>query len=73
METIKDLRQMSDEQLTLTVKSASESLFRLRLAKATERLDVPSELRGNRRLIARCKTLLSERRIAAASKELVSK
>ena len=46
METLEDLRQMSDEQLQLTWKDAAESLFRLRLQKATERLDVPSELRA---------------------------
>ncbi|MGC4001637.1 MAG: 50S ribosomal protein L29 [Pirellulales bacterium] len=66
METNADLRQMSDEQLRLTWKDAAEQLFRLRLQKATERLDVPSELRRNRRLIARCQTLLNERVRAAA-------
>jgi len=66
METLEDLRQMSDEQLQLTWKDAAESLFRLRLQKATERLDVPSELRRNRRLIARCQTLLNQRKQAVS-------
>ncbi len=56
-----ELREMSDEQLMLTAKEASETLFRLRLKHQTERLDTPSELRKNRRLIARIKTVQSER------------
>ena len=68
METIHDLREMSDEQIRLTWKEAAEHLFRLRLQKATERLDVPSELRRNRRLIARCQTILNERARTATAK-----
>ena len=44
-----ELREMSEEQLRLTIKESSENLFRLRLQAQTERLDVPSELRRNRR------------------------
>lgn len=56
-----ELREMSDEQLTLTLKEASESLFRMRIQSQTERLDAPSELRKQRRLIARVKTIQTER------------
>jgi large subunit ribosomal protein L29 len=52
---------MSDEQITLTWKEASENLFRLRLQAQTERLDAPSELRRHRRLIAQCQTILNDR------------
>ena len=62
-----ELREMSDEQLGLTLKEGAESLFRLRLQAQTERLDAPSELRKQRRLIARIKTIQSERGIAAAA------
>ncbi|MEX2138887.1 MAG: 50S ribosomal protein L29 [Pirellulales bacterium] len=58
---IGELREMSDEQVTLTWKDASENLFRLRLQAQTERLDAPSELRRHRRLIAQCQTILNER------------
>ena len=57
-----ELREMSDEQLQLTLKDASTTLFRLKIKSQTERLDVPSELAKNRRLIARIKTVQSERR-----------
>ena len=57
-----ELREMSDEQLQVTLKDASTTLFRLKIKSQTERLDVPSELAKNRRLIARIKTVQSERR-----------
>lgn len=63
---INELREMSDEQLDATFKEASEKLFRLRFQSASERLDTPSEIRGNRRLIARIKTLQTERASALA-------
>ncbi len=63
---IQELRDMSDEQLQATLKEASETLFRLRFQSASERLDTPSEIRANRRLIARIKTLQTERVTAAA-------
>jgi large subunit ribosomal protein L29 len=62
-----ELREMSDEQLGLTLKDASEQLFRLRLQAQTERLDAPSELRKQRRLIARVKTIQTQRSHQAAA------
>jgi large subunit ribosomal protein L29 len=62
-----ELKEMSDEQLELTLKETCERLFRLRLQSQTERLDAPSELRKSRRLVARIKTLLHQRRSSAAS------
>jgi large subunit ribosomal protein L29 len=56
-----ELRQMSDEQLELTLKETTDNLFRLRIQAQTERLDAPSELRRHRRLVARIKTLLRHR------------
>jgi large subunit ribosomal protein L29 len=64
-----ELREMSDDQLVLTLKEASENLFRLRIQAQTERLDAPSELRKQRRLIARVKTIQSERTKKTAAKE----
>jgi large subunit ribosomal protein L29 len=64
-----ELREMSDEQLGLTLKECTEHLFRLRLQAQTERLDAPSELRKQRRLIARVKTIQTERARKAASQQ----
>jgi len=62
-----ELRDMSDEQLGLTLKEANENLFRLRIKQQTERLDAPSELRRNRRLVARIKTVQTQRAKKAAA------
>lgn len=60
-----ELREMSGEQLALTLKETTGDLFHLRLQAQTERLDAPSELRKKRRLIARIKTIQIERQRAA--------
>ncbi len=59
-----ELREMSDEQLELTSVEAAETMFRLRLQSQTDRVDVPSQKRKNRRLIARVKTIQTERESA---------
>lgn len=61
-----ELREMSDEQLQLTLNETAETLFRLRIKAQTERLDAPSELRKHRRLIARIKTVQSQRSLGGA-------
>jgi large subunit ribosomal protein L29 len=58
---ISELRDMSADQLDVTLKDAKETLFRLRLQARMERLDSPSELKKNKRLIARILTLKSLR------------
>jgi len=65
MAKVTELRDMSDEQLELTLRDTCETLFRLRLQAQTERLDAPSELRKHRRTIARIKTVQREREMKA--------
>ncbi len=67
MSKLSELRDMSDEQLGLTLSEAVENLFRLRIKSQTEKLDAPSELRRNRRLVARIKTIQTQRTKAAAA------
>tara|TARA_R110002049_G_scaffold72490_2_gene187142 strand:- start:166328 stop:166531 length:204 start_codon:yes stop_codon:yes gene_type:complete len=67
MNTITELREMSDEQLQATANEAAQTLFRLRFQSQSERLNTPSEIKKNRQLIARIKTLQSERTKATAS------
>lgn len=62
-----ELRQMSDEQLGATLKETADNLFRLRIQSQTERLNAPTEIRNSRRLIARIKTIQTERSSAAAA------
>ena len=55
------LRGLTDEQLAAQAKDAANTLFRLRVQAQTDRLDVPSEMRRNRQLTARIKTIMNER------------
>lgn len=57
----RELREMSDEQLGLTLNETAKNLFHLRIQAQTERLDAPSELRKARRLLARIKTIQTQR------------
>jgi large subunit ribosomal protein L29 len=56
-----ELREMSSEQLSFTLREARQELFRLKFQAATERLDAPSQLKKLRREIARIKTIERER------------
>ena len=58
------IREMSDEQLGHELRETQQSLFRLRLQAATERNDVPSNVKKLRRNIARIRTIQREREIA---------
>ena len=67
MSSINELRDMSDEQLSATLKEACTTLFKMRVQAQTERLDAPSELKRNRRTVARIKTIQTERHRKAES------
>jgi large subunit ribosomal protein L29 len=56
-----DLRQMSDEQLDLTLKETVKNLFHLRFQSATDRLETPSEMQKAKRDAARIRTIQVER------------
>ena len=56
-----ELRDMTNEDLQQALADTSKRLFELRVQAQAERLDAPSEIRRNRRLIARIKTIQTER------------
>ena len=60
-----EYRGMSDEQLGLSLKEEIKNLFHLRVQSATERLETPSEIKKAKKQIARIKTILRERDLAA--------
>ena len=60
-----EYRGMSDEQLELTLKEVTRNLFHLRFQSATERLETPSEIKKAKREVARIKTIIRERQLAA--------
>ncbi len=61
MTKAKELREMSEDQLTFELQETQSELFRLRFQAATERLDAPANLTKLRRKIARIKTIQTER------------
>lgn len=64
---LQELKEMSDEQLEATAEEAASTLFRLRFQSQSERLNTPTEIRKNRRMIARIKTLQTIRQKEAAA------
>ena len=68
MTKVSELREMSDDHLVLLLKETTDHFFRLRLQAQTERLDAPSELRKQRRIVARIKTIQNQRRRDARKK-----
>ena len=64
-----ELREMTDEDLKQTHAETSKRLFELRVQAQAERLDAPSEIRRSRRLIARIKTIQTERGQVEAATE----
>jgi large subunit ribosomal protein L29 len=58
-----DYRQMSDEQLALTLREFNKNLFHLRFQSATDRLETPSEIRKAKREIARIQTIKREKEL----------
>lgn len=66
MAKLSELRDMSNEQMAAVMKEACTTLFRLRVQAQTERLEVPTEIARNRKLVARIKTIMRERELATA-------
>ena len=64
----REIREMSDEQLDLTLKDTIKHLFQLRFQSATERLETPSEIKKAKRDIARLKTIERKRQLDAEKK-----
>jgi large subunit ribosomal protein L29 len=64
----KELREMSGEQLDVEIQQAVQGLFRLRIKSQSDSQNSSSEMRRQRKLIARVKTIQRERELAAAAK-----
>jgi len=62
---IKEIRELSDAELNQKLKDFKEELFNLRFQHATGQLDNPMRIRMVRKTIARIKTVLRERELAA--------
>jgi large subunit ribosomal protein L29 len=60
-----EIREMSDGDINARLAELEEERFRLKFRSATEPLENPLRLRTIRRDIARLKTILRERQLAA--------
>jgi large subunit ribosomal protein L29 len=60
-----EIRDMSDGDIHARIAQLEEERFRLKFRSATEPLENPLQLRTIRRDIARLKTILRERQLAA--------
>lgn len=67
MSSLSELREMSNDQMQAVLREACKDLFNLRIKAQTDRLDAPSEMKRNRKLIAQIKTLFRERELAQAN------
>ncbi|HHW44552.1 50S ribosomal protein L29 [Desulfofundulus thermobenzoicus] len=59
----KDLREMTDEELSKKLIDTKDELFKLRFQLATNQLDNPMKIKEVRRNIARLKTIIREREL----------
>ncbi len=62
-----DVRSLSDDQLQENLTQLRREAFNLRFQKASGQLEGTSRMREIRRDIARCLTIISERRQAQAA------
>lgn len=60
---VKEIRELSTEEIMKKIISAKEELFNLRFQQATGSLEKPSRIRDLRHEVARLKTVLREREI----------
>lgn len=65
----KELRERTDEELVKLRSEAKINLFQARIKNATHQLDDSSQVKKNRREVARINTILSERAKSGAEKQ----
>jgi len=58
---VKEIRDLSNEELEKEITSLQEELYDLRFAQATGNLENPAHMKDVRKTIARIKTVLTER------------
>ncbi len=60
---IKELRELSNEDLLKNIEECKEELFNLRFSQATGNLEKPARINELRKQVARMKTILREREL----------
>ena len=59
----KEIRDLTNEEITKKIEEYKEELFNLRFIQATGNLENPARIRELRKLVARMKTILREREL----------
>ncbi len=65
---VKDIRQLSDEELGMELERVRRRLFDVRTQAVTEKLEDPSMLTKARKDIAMILTIMRERQLSAEAK-----
>lgn len=65
MKQMKEIREKTTDAIQAELRDAQRLLFDMRTQAVTEKLEAPSRLRETRKAIARMKTVLRERELAA--------
>ena len=60
-----EIRELTDEEIDTRIAELAEERFRLRIRGATHTLEDPLRLRALRKDVARLKTILRQRQLAA--------
>ena len=60
---VKEIRELTTDQIIAKIKETKEELFILRFQQATGNLEKPSRIRELRHTVARLKTVLREREL----------
>ncbi len=61
---VKEIRELSTEEIQKKIVETKEELFNLRFQQATGTLEKPSRIKELRKLVARMKTILRERELS---------
>ena len=61
---VKEIRELTTEEINAKLVEAKEELFNLRFQQATGSLERPSRIRELRHTVARMKTVLKEREMS---------
>lgn len=63
---VKEVRDLSNEELEKEITSLKEELYNLRFAQATGNIENPAHIKDVKKTIARIKTVLTERKTQEA-------
>jgi large subunit ribosomal protein L29 len=66
---VEDIRELSIDELHAREKDLDDQLFRLRIQKSMGQLEAPAKVRDVRKDLARIKTILREKQLAAGSRQ----